>query len=380
MLPSLEVGLRVTDNNGEFDITTFTIEAGSVGGLKAVITAELQEDETYTAGEKYEWTGELSSIRDGSITKYEWEFGDGTEVQSRSTSHAWDEEGIYEVVLTITDSDGNSDSDTLEVRVGESGSGPSADIEVDSQKGAIPLEVEFDATGSSDPDDDIVEYEWDLDGDGIVDDTGDVVTYTYEEADTYEVTLTVFDSEGNEDETTIEITAAAQGIIADLDVSTNNGEVPLTVSFDASGSTYKEGSIVAYEYDFGDGTDSYVGGSSVTYKYSSVGTYEASLTVLGDDGETDTIEIQIVVRPVSLTACFTVNSSSGSAPFFLSVDPSCSQGTISTYEWDFDDGDISFDRKPETHTYEDVGTYTVTLEVTSDEGIIDTFDQDITVR
>ena len=118
----------------------------------------------------------------------------------------------------------------------------------------------------------------------------------------------------------------------------------------------------------------------MTYKYTSVGTFSASVTVLGDDGEKATTKLQIVVRPVSLTSCFTVNTDSGNAPLFLTVDPSCSQGTIEDYHWDFGDGDVSFDRKPETHIYDQAGSYTITLEVTSDDGIVDTFSKTISVK
>jgi len=118
----------------------------------------------------------------------------------------------------------------------------------------------------------------------------------------------------------------------------------------------------------------------VSYKYTSVGTFTAELTVTADDGETATDAVQIVIRPVSLTSCFTVNIDSGSAPLFLAVDPSCSQGTISSYEWNFGDGEVSFDRKPETHTYTEAGIYTITLEITGDTGIVDSFEKSVTVK
>lgn len=378
---SFEVSLRVTDNNGEYSTTSMTIEAGSVNGLRAVISSDANED-VYYLDEKYEFDGNDSSVREGSIVSYSWDFGDGTKTQSRTASHTYTKVGVYDVKLTIKDSDGNEDSTTLEITVVDEGAAPTADFKTTPTEasGTVPFKVVFDASTSSDPDNDIVQYEWDLDGDGETDDTGDTVQYTYTEVGTYEVTLTVTDSIGNIDKVTKEIEAVAQGIAADLQISTTNGEVPLTVSFDASGSSYKEGSIVSYEYNFGDGSDTYVGGSSVKYKYTSVGTFTASVTVVADDGSTDTDTVQIVVRPVALTACFTVNTDSGTAPLFVSVDPSCSEGTIQSYSWDFGDGELSFDRKPETHAYSKSGTYTITLEITSDAGIVDSFENTITVK
>jgi PKD repeat protein len=62
----------------------------------------------------------------------------------------------------------------------------------DPTHGDVPLEVDFDGTGSSDPDGDDLIYQWDLDGDGQYDDgTGSTVTHTYDEEGTYDARLRV---------------------------------------------------------------------------------------------------------------------------------------------------------------------------------------------
>lgn len=383
---TFEITLRVTDNNNQSSTTSMTIEAGSVGGLRAVITPPLSEGETYYTKDDYQFSGSLSQIKTGKIVKYAWDFGDGTKLQSRSVSHAYTKAGTYTVKLTVQDANGNSDESTLEIQVVEEGTPPTAVIKttptLSSGKvsGPVPLTVVFDGSTSSDAEKDIVDYSWDFDNDGEIDNTGDKVSYTYEEEGNFEARLITTDSAGNSGETTVKVEVTAQGITARLEIDSSNGEVPLTVKFNASASSYKEGSIVSYTYDFGDGSTAYVGGSNVTYKYTSVGTYTATLTVTGSDGKKDTESVQIVVRPVSLTACFTVNTDTGSAPLFVAVDPSCSQGTITSYSWSFGDGDISFDRKPSVHTYSTAGTYTITLEVTGDTGIVDTITKTLTVK
>ncbi len=382
-----DVTLRVTDNSGDFNTSTMTIEAGSIGGLRAMISTNVGEEGLYYVSQKYKFDGALSQINDGKITKYTWDFGDGSDpVKTRSVEHAFETAGTYSVVLTVQDPEGNTDESTLEVKVIEEGTPPSASITTTPAlaggvvTGSVPLTVAFDANDSFDEEDDIVEYEWDFDNDGTVDTTGNTAEYTYQEEGSFEARLILTDSVGNTDETTVPIQVTAQGLIARLEIDQSNGEVPLTVTFDASGSSYKEGSIVSYEYSFGDGSATYIGGSNVTYKYTSVGTFTASVTVVAGDGKRNSTSVQIVVRPVALTACFTVNTDSGKSPLFVAVDPTCSEGTIDTYQWDFGDGEISFDRKPETHTYATVGTYTITLEVTSAEGIVSTFENEITVR
>ena len=59
-----------------------------------------------------------------------------------------------------------------------------------------------------------------------------------------------------------------------------------SVHFDGSGSYDPDGTIVSYEWDYGDG---HIGtGVKPSHKYSSSGTYDITLTVTDDDGLTDT--------------------------------------------------------------------------------------------
>lgn len=384
---TFEVSLRVTDNNGATDVASEEVDAGTVNGLRAIITSDVGIDEIYYVGEKYTFSGELSQIKTGSITKYTWDFGDGSsKVQSKTTTHTFSKGGTYTAKLTIQDLSGNQDTQTDDLKVVDKGSAPVPKITSNPKavnniiSGPVPLEVLFDASASTDKDGDIVQYEWDFDNDGETDDSGDKSTYTYEAEGDYTARLILTDSGGNISEGTVAVSVTAQGIVARLSADKSNGEVPLTVTFDASASTYKDGDIVSYTYDFGDGSTPHVGGSSVSYKYTKVGNFTVGLTVIGSDGQTDSTSLQMVVRPVSITACFTVNTERGSAPLFVAVDPSCSKGAIKTYSWEFGDGDISFQRKPDTHTYASGGIYTIKLEVTGDTGVISIISKDITVE
>ena len=73
---------------------------------------------------------------------------------------------------------------------------PVAVAEASPTSGPTPLTVEFDATGSTDPDPgDTLTYEWDLDGDGLLDDsTEPQPTWTYNVRGTYKARLRVTDS------------------------------------------------------------------------------------------------------------------------------------------------------------------------------------------
>jgi PKD repeat protein/glucose/arabinose dehydrogenase len=90
---------------------------------------------------------------------------------------------------------------------------PTAVAQADATAGDRPLTVNFDGTGSSDPDipaGDVLAYEWDLDGDGELDDsTAQQPTFTYTVAGTYTVTLRVTDTAGAADTDTLTITVAS---------------------------------------------------------------------------------------------------------------------------------------------------------------------------
>jgi PKD repeat protein len=85
---------------------------------------------------------------------------------------------------------------------------PVANCTADPNSGAASLELNFDASNSTDPDGMIVLYEWDFDGDGIFDwsspDTGDT-TYTYTSSGSHNATLRVTDDEGATETATVTI-------------------------------------------------------------------------------------------------------------------------------------------------------------------------------
>lgn len=70
-------------------------------------------------------------------------------------------------------------------------------------------------------------------------------------------------------------------------------------------------------------------------------------------------------------ACFSANTSFGTAPLNVSVDASCSHdpvGTIVSYSWDFGNGHLEGGSTAAT-TYFDAGSYTITLTVQDDTGL-----------
>ena len=73
--------------------------------------------------------------------------------------------------------------------------------------GALPLSVQFDGAGSSDPDNDPLTYEWDFQNDGTPDSTAVAPTHQYTTAGVFFAKLTVRDGKGGENSATVRIDA-----------------------------------------------------------------------------------------------------------------------------------------------------------------------------
>ena len=70
-----------------------------------------------------------SSDSDGTITSYEWSFGDGTTGSGESTTHSYTQPGTYIVTLTVTDDDGATDSTSGSATANDPGTGSGPTLE-----------------------------------------------------------------------------------------------------------------------------------------------------------------------------------------------------------------------------------------------------------
>lgn len=367
------ISLRVTNSIGEFNISEKEIDVVKAEEPEPKITV-VDEPKEYLVGVNYVFKADESTSPNGKIEKYEWDFGDGSEKEeTKSASHTFNQQGTYEIKLKVTDEEDKEAEVTLKITVGAAKGAPKPVINTDpvfaegdlALTGKVPFTVIFDAKQTTDNDNNVIDYAWDF-GDGTENGVGETATHTFNSEGTFTVILTVTDADDNEGKATIGVKVEQQGIVTDLKADKVEGNVPLTVNFDATGSTYNEGQITSYKWDFGDNSGSKLGASTISHKYTSIGTFPATVTIIGSDNSTATATVNITVREIPLQACFTSVFEKGPAPLETSFDSSCSSGTIKNYFWDFGDGETSTSAKP-THVFEKAGNYTVRLEV-SDAG------------
>lgn len=276
---------------------------------KAFFTASLTSG---NAPLKVAFDASNSSVSDGNLIGYSWEFGDGSTGKGETTTHTYDLSGNYSVELVVTDSDGDTESTTMTIEVYPSL--PNVKFTAQPTSGEVPLKVSFDASESHDPDGTIDSYSWEFDDNSKV--SGEVVTHTFNSVGDYVVELTVTDNDGRTASATetIDVTPFYnQSPTASFTVYPTVGKVPFEVSFDASESFDPDGNVENYAWYFGDGTSGF--GETISHTFTEVGTYMVELTVTDNHGDvdTETTSISATDDPIVILDKELVEGSSGQA-------------------------------------------------------------------
>ncbi|MCR9252474.1 MAG: glycoside hydrolase family 9 protein [bacterium] len=281
-IPFFEAGVLLYGNEQlGSDIPTARITASTVSGDAPLLVS---------------FDGSTSTDPNGDPLTYSWSFAPGAGASGVTADYTFTTPGTYNVTLTVTDPDSNGDTESVTIVVEEPNLPPTAAITASTISGDVPLTVDFDGSGSSDPNaGDVLSYSWNFD-DGSSS-TAISPTHTFNTAGNYTVSLTVSDGRGGSDVETIQIEVIAvpnDPPIASLTVSGTSGESPFTVNFDGSGSTDPDLDVLTYSWDFGDGSSTSGATASNTY---GAGTFVAVLTVNDGKGGVDTASVTINVTP-----------------------------------------------------------------------------------
>ncbi|MHC4586291.1 MAG: S8 family peptidase, partial [Planctomycetota bacterium] len=257
-----------------------------------------------------------------------------------------------------------------------------------SQLGALPPDAEFTGgptTGlinttvqfTDQSIGNITSWSWDFGDGGTSSDSKPSNTYSSEGA--YTVSLTVTGPDGSDTETKDDYIKiyTPKAPIANFSREPINPDDPMAVQF-TDGSTcgatlagYPDieaislGGITTWEWDFGDGAGSYEQ-NPIRY-YRNTGSYTVMLTVTGPGGSDTVIrEGFIQFTSAAPVADFTATPRSGNNPLAVQFTDT-STCDISSWLWNFGDGTTSTQQNP-SNTYQNAGSYTVSLTVTGPDG------------
>ncbi len=152
-----------------------------------------------------------------------------------------------------------------------------------------------------------------------------------------------------------------------------------TVRFDGSASFSTEGSVVTYNWDFGNGEK--VSGVSAEHTFSAVGKYPVKLVITDDAGLTSRLTKTVTVYTEEPVACFKYSPDRAKAKEIVYFDASESfnaNGKIVNYKWDFGDGSLE-EGVIAKHAFATSGEYYTTLTITDKTGKVKSEKRLITV-
>ena len=211
-----------------------------------------------------------------------------------------------------------------------------------------------------------VSWLWDF-GDGTTS-TVQNPTYTYGQASTFTVVLTVTNANGSSYSVSGNIVVATSGVTnGSVSGNTFAPEPAFTAAIDYLAVAFTDTSttsfppITAWLWDFGDDWTS--GVQNPTHTYHLPGTYTVLLTASDSYSGTQSAMVSYpitVTQAPAVTAAFNFTTADLQVTFTDQSITSAPGGTIDTWHWDFGDGQVSSAQNP-VHTYSSAGSYTVTL-------------------
>ena len=321
------------------------------------------------------FSAEKSSDIDGRVVRYLWDFGDGQNATTMNASHVYQIPRTYKFGLKVWDDDNSTNETRSQINILDQL--PVAvitvfDSNITHHKGDL---INFTASSSYDLDGSIVSYVWDF-GDGT-NRTGLNVSHRYKALGNYDVRLTVMDDLGNKG--TAEHVIGVDPSWPKATASANETDVLslVPIKFTAVASDL-DGTIVIYEWYFGDGTGSTIKDPEYTYPHP--GRYDVELVVHDDDNFIVKCILTINVRNRAPIAKAHANSTlvyTDDKILFSaseSIDP---DGSIVAYVW-LMPYTIVLDGVNVSSSFAAPGNYTVRLEVTDDHGAVSM--QDIKVQ
>ncbi|MEP3372053.1 malectin domain-containing carbohydrate-binding protein, partial [Maribacter dokdonensis] len=195
---------------------------------------------------------------------------------------------------TVEDETGLQAIANVSISINEANQAPVAVITTNTIEGPAALYVDFDGSGSSDDNDNIVSYLWNF-GDGSGTSTDAVTNYTYNTVGVYQASLTVTDNLSLSHTDYITITVTGVGNTAPnavASITPIGGVNSLQFNFDGSASNDAESGLT-YEWNFGDGSPVLMDQiTQHTYEFAGIYTVTLKVTDAGNLMDSFTIDVE----------------------------------------------------------------------------------------
>jgi len=315
--------------------------------------------EAQCKGTELTFTDNTDLTYSNKIVKWQWNFGDGTPVQSFTSApfkHTYQQAGSYYYpVMTVTDQDGCTNTTSgkyLQVN------GPVASFYADYYLVKPGSTVNFGntsyVTGGN-----ITDIKWSF-GDGNTSNEPYYVSHFYPDKGVYPVTLELKDNNGCTDKVTqnIKVSAVGAGFTYTSEFVNGSKCAPMIFRFTNTSINY-----TSCSWDFGDG-----GTSDQFYPvhtYTESGHYTVKLKVKGDaDTEDEYSEVVIVTGPYA-----TIATSADGGCLEKEITFTIKPENATTFSWDFTDGNVEQTTALEIkHHFTEPGIYKPRLLLKDDAG------------
>ncbi len=345
-------------------------DAGCVNAITHSITVYPNPVANFTAAAVCEGnTTTFVNTSTGNPNAWTWDFGDATPTDNTQfPTHAYATSNTYNVQLSVSTANGCTHDTTKTVDVNPY---PVADFSgTDVCETAQSI---FTDNSSIPAPAVIINWDWDFDNNGSIDNTTQNPSYVFPVDGTHDVLLTVTSTGGCTDNLLVTVTVFP-GVVSDFtftDVCLNE------VTDFTDQSTVTSGIIISWDWNFGDNT-AHDNTQNTTHTYASDGTFTASLTVVSDNACSSIYSEDITVYPLP-NADFSSTSVCEGDPTVFSDLSNVSSGSISLWTYSFGDNTVSAPQNP-SHTYLVAGTYNAQLLVATAFGCLDSITKPVTVH
>jgi len=284
----------------------------------------------------YNWTGSIETLSASDVA---------------NPVFSYNIQGFYPLQVEVTDTRGCKGETGVTIKNEK----PVSSFETTWADACSPAAYQFTNTSEN-----AVQYSWNF-NDGTPQDTtfelGHIFTNTTGSIKYFNVTLSAFSESGCE----------AQSVQTVLTYPNPEFEIftePEYACAPAEVFIYANPGSFEYQWDFGDGT-SYVSGYQEKHTYQNLfdtdTSYQIRLITESSLGCFDTSYRDITVYPMPDAAFDLSTQNMVFVPDSAIIITNQTEGDNWNYRWDFDDGNTSNSRNPQSHTFESAGSYDIKL-------------------